>query len=101
MKTSFKNIRLDDAEKRALLLSLNDIDGDVYMFGSRLNKEKKGGDIDLLIFSKKNSLGLSQNIRRRFFMECEEKIDVLVFDKNLLTQDQEAFINTLRLTRIK
>ena len=96
-----ENVRLDNCERRALIRALKDIDDEVYILGSRLELSKKGGDIDLLIFSKRKKLDLSRKISRRFFMECEEKIDVLVLDKENLTEEQKAFISTLNLLRIK
>lgn len=96
-----ENLRLDSVEKQALLNAIKDVPEEVYLFGSRLDLNKKGGDIDILIYSKENSLDLSLKISRRFFMQCEEKIDVVVFDKDNLSEEQKAFINTLRLNKIK
>ncbi|MBU2508014.1 MAG: hypothetical protein KJ799_15005 [Bacteroidetes bacterium] len=95
------NIRLDSCEKNALINALYDIEEEVYVTGSRTVRGKNGGDVDLLIFSKQNALNLSKKISRRFFMVCEEKIDVLVFDKDNLSIEQKSFINTLKLVRIK
>ncbi len=88
-------------ERRALMYAVKDVEEEVYFFGSRLSPHKKGGDIDILIFSSKNSLDLSRKIARQFFLECEEKIDVIVCDRDNLTNEQKAFINTLKLVRIK
>jgi hypothetical protein len=93
-------IRIDKYEKEALKTALKDIFDEVYLTGSRLNPNAKGGDIDLLIFSKQNSLELSKKIARRFFMKCEESIDVMVFDKDNLSDEQKAFISSLSLVRI-
>ncbi len=96
-----ENVRIDAAERQAIMHAIKDVDEEVYLFGSRLNASKKGGDIDMLIFSTKDSVELSRKITRRFFMECEEKIDVLVLDKDNLTEEQKAFVNTLKLQKIK
>lgn len=95
------NVRLYTSEKIALQNALQGINEEIYLYGSRLDKTKRGGDIDLLVYSKKNSFQLSQEIRRKFFLNCEEKIDVLVLDKDNLSEEQQAFVNTLKLIRIK
>jgi len=95
------NIRIDNCERLALTNALRNVEGEVYIFGSRLDKLRKGGDIDLLIFSGRKPFELSMEISRRFFMECEEKIDVLVLNKDNLTEEQRAFVSTLNLLRIK
>ena len=47
------------------------------MFGSRLDDNLKGGDIDLLVFSQEMPYKVSQEISVNFFKKCEEKIDVI------------------------
>ena len=37
------NMRLDALEREALKYALNDFNGDVYLFGSRIDDTKKGG----------------------------------------------------------
>lgn len=96
-----ENVRMDTLEKQALMNALHDVNEEVYLFGSRLDLKKKGGDIDILVFSGKNNLRLSQSISRKFFLECEEKIDVLVFDKQNLSEEEKAFIDSIQLLRIK
>ena len=94
-------MRLYPDEKLALDKALEDIDDEVYLFGSRVCKNKKGGDIDILIYSEKNSLKLSQEVSRKFVMELDSKLDVVVFDKNNMTKEQKAFVNTLEMIRLK
>lgn len=98
---TLENIRLDKAERKALLSALNSVKDEVFIFGSRLDLDKRGGDIDLLVYSKQNSLNLSMEISRKFFLQCEEKIDVLVVDPGNLSNEQKAFIDTLNLYKIK
>jgi len=63
------------------------IDTKVFLFGSRLDDEKKGGDIDVLI---KTSEKQKMNIRQKstFLTELKlrigfQKIDVVFDDENL------------------
>ena len=90
-------MRLDDQEKAALKHSLKNIEGKVFLFGSRLDDNLKGGDIDLLVFSNGSPYKISQDISVNFFKECEEKIDVVVMDDKKLTTQQQAFINTVKM----
>jgi predicted nucleotidyltransferase len=75
---------LDKNEIRALEFSLRDFDGDVYLFGSRLDEGKKGGDIDIMLIPKAkiNNTKLSLRIQADFFYVCEQKIDIVVYDDN-------------------
>ncbi len=72
-------MRLDTAQKKALKIALHNLtsDDEAFLFGSRVDDTKRGGDIDLLIFSQQAGFELSRKITRDFFKNCEEKIDVL------------------------
>jgi predicted nucleotidyltransferase len=94
-------MRLYPDEKQALDKALQDVEDEVYLFGSRVDDSKKGGDIDILIYSKANSLKLSQQVSIAFMMELDSKLDVVVFDKENMTREQQAFVNTLEMVRIK
>ena len=94
-------MRLDAEQTSALEYALNLVTDEVYLFGSRLDPAKKGGDIDLLVFSQQDSFQLSQQITLRFFEKCEEKIDVVVMDPNRLMDEQQAFLNLIEKQRLK
>jgi len=94
-------MRLDAQEKIALEKAIEDINGKVYLFGSRVNNNKKGGDIDILIFSEENPYKLSQDVSIKFFMQCEEKIDVIVMNPGKLTQEQKSFLKIINMEKIK
>lgn len=94
-------MRLDKIERAALAKAIEGVDAEVYLFGSRVDDKKKGGDVDLLVFSEEDPYHLSRQISVRFFMECEEKVDVVVMDPNNLTKEQKAFLNVIQKERIK
>lgn len=93
-------MRLDIVQKSALKKAINKVDGQVYLFGSRVDDKKRGGDIDILIFSERNPFELSQEVSVKFFMECEEKIDVTVMNPLRLTKEQQAFLRVIKKERI-
>jgi len=94
-------MRLDRQELNALRKAIANINGEVYLFGSRVDDTKKGGDIDILIFSQENAFRLSQQVSIKFFMECEEKIDVVVMNQYELTEEQRAFLNVIKMEKFK
>lgn len=94
-------MRLYDDEINALNVAIENVRGEVYIFGSRVDDTKKGGDIDVLIFSKEEPYKLSQQVSLKFSSILNSKLDVIVFDKDNLKKEQQAFINTLQLERIK
>lgn len=74
-------MRLDKDEKKALKYCLKDFNGDIYLFGSRCDDTKKGGDIDILLLSRDrvNPLKFSLQIQTKFFVICEQRLDVIVY----------------------
>lgn len=101
MRNTINDVRLDNNEKIALQHALEDVNETVYLFGSRIDTSKKGGDIDILVFSKADPLDTARNISRKFFAKCEEKIDVVVFDPENLSPENQAFLRTIQMIRIQ
>ena len=90
-------MRLLDVEKKALTHALKDVEGVTYLYGSRVDSAGKGGDIDLLVFSRTASpYRLSQEITVRFRMECDEQIDVLVVNPDRIAVEQKPFITLIQ-----
>jgi len=74
-------MRLTEFEKIAIksVVSEYDHQADVYLFGSRTDDTKRGGDIDLLIMSNVLSAGDRGKIRWELCGRLgEQKIDILI-----------------------
>ena len=74
-------MRLSDRERNAIVSAVHRYDSlaKVFLFGSRVDDAKRGGDIDLLVQS--TSIGPVEKRRiRRFICDAigEQKIDILV-----------------------
>jgi predicted nucleotidyltransferase len=53
----------------------------LYLFGSRIDDSKKGGDIDLLVISKELNYKDIRKLRVEFFKKFgEQKIDIVLDD---------------------
>jgi predicted nucleotidyltransferase len=74
-------VRLSQQEIDAIKSSIYPLDSDakIYLFGSRTDLSKKGGDIDLLIITQKlNSLD-KLTIQQRLFEKIDEqKVDIII-----------------------
>lgn len=75
-------MRLDAKEKSAIREAIREADSEasIYLFGSRADDTAKGGDIDLLVLSKRitlmTKLGILAQLHQRL---GERKIDIAVF----------------------
>jgi predicted nucleotidyltransferase len=80
MRLSKKEIKI----LKTILYKLNS-DAKLYLFGSRVDDSKRGGDIDLLIVSDNFTKKLLRRFRVEFF-KCfgEQKLDVIVDDGSFL-----------------
>lgn len=77
-------MRLDQQERSALRYALQNFDGEVYLFGSRLDEACRGGDIDLLLKPnfQVDGVVLATEIQARFFDRLEQDIDVIIYEDN-------------------
>jgi predicted nucleotidyltransferase len=74
-------MRITDDERDALITSIHSSDPDagVWLFGSRLDDSKKGGDIDIAILSRRIRVPERMRIRRAIADRIgERKIDLVV-----------------------
>ena len=78
-------MRLSNKEIQNLKTSVLSFDPNakLYLFGSRADDSKKGGDIDILIISKVITKKEIRTIKFNFFDEFgEQKLDILVDEGN-------------------
>jgi predicted nucleotidyltransferase len=74
-------MRLSKTEKSAIIEAVTKIDPDarIYLFGSRVDESKKGGDIDVLIFSQHLTFDDKINIKASISERIDEqKIDLVI-----------------------
>ena len=81
-------VRLSKAEIDNLKASVTSVDpqASLYLFGSRTDLKKRGGDIDLLIISENIKKSDLTDIRWNFFDEFgEQRMDILTDDGSVQT----------------
>lgn len=93
-------LRLDAEESAALEYAVRGIAGEVWLFGSRTDLSRRGGDVDLLVLTDQPAFETSRTIATRFFSRCEEKVDVIAMDPAQLTPDQVSFLSQINKVRI-
>lgn len=85
-------MRLLPKEIQAIRQVLLDADpqGRIYLFGSRMDDEKRGGDIDIFFEPSKN-LGLKKQLGLEYRLTtlCETKVDLLL--KNPAQDEKPIF----------
>jgi len=87
-KKQYIPVRLSKAEIDNLKTALTSIDpqASLYLFGSRTDLKKRGGDIDLLIISQRIKKSDLTDIRWHFFEEFgEQKMDIVTDDGSVQT----------------
>jgi predicted nucleotidyltransferase len=78
-------MRLSEEERNLLKQTVRKIDkeADLFLFGSRTDDDARGGDIDLLVVSKRFDRKDVRRLRVAFYEKFgEQKIDVVVDDGN-------------------
>ena len=74
-------MRLRELEKKSIVKAIKAVDPDarIYLFGSRVDDNRRGGDIDLLIITGKLTYDDKLAIKKQIFYEIEDqKIDIII-----------------------
>ena len=74
-------MRLKTEERELIKDSIYALDNTakIYLFGSRVNDQKRGGDIDLLVVSDKINRKNIRKIKEKFFSKFgEQRLDLVV-----------------------
>ncbi len=75
-------MRLAREEHIAINDTIHQVDADamIYLFGSRVDEAAKGGDIDLLVLSKRINLMMKLDILAQLHQKLgERKIDIAIY----------------------
>lgn len=83
-------MRLKEYEQKAIVSTVKGLDQNahVYLFGSRADDSKKGGDIDLLVMSTKLTSDDKRTIKMKLYeLIGEQKIDIV-----LAADDSDPFV---------
>lgn len=78
-------MRIQPEEQAAIVSTITGFDkeSEIYLFGSRLDDTKRGGDIDILVKSDVISRGMLARIEEDLFTKIDEqKIDFVLTSKN-------------------
>ncbi|BAF70376.1 nucleotidyltransferase family protein [Nitratiruptor sp. SB155-2] len=87
-------MRLKAQEINTIQKVVNQIFGEtqIYLFGSRLNDMKRGGDIDIFVIPKKRDKLLSKKVKAEFILEEKlmKPVDIVIHTDFQRPIEQEA-----------
>ena len=92
-------MRLKYSEQSAITSTVKCLDENacVYLFGSRVDDTKKGGDIDLLVMSDRLTSADKRTIKMKLFeLLGEQKIDLII-----AADDSDPFVKLALGTGVK
>ena len=91
-------MRLTPAELQALRLAVGEVQWEhAWLFGSRTDDARRGGDIDLLLHTREPAFAVAHRVASRFAAEADARLDVLAIDPDRMTEEQRHFLATLTL----
>lgn len=99
MKRKRLIMRLKNSELAAIKSTIENFDrnASIYLFGSRVDDTKKGGDIDILIISSTLTREDKRGIKKKLYeLIGEQKIDIL-----LAVDDSDPFVKLALETGVR
>jgi uncharacterized protein len=98
-------VRLSKRQREALFGALQEIElppgTEVYLFGSRVEPNRRGGDVDVLIVGEiQDTYSTEQRLRRAYQSRLDERLDVVILNRSNPDPDKALFVRTLETERI-
>ena len=94
-------MRLSDKERAIIKKSIDTVIGDatVYLFGSRVDDTKKGGDIDLYIIPKIQHDLFRKKLKLKTFLEDKlyKPVDIVISKNRQRPIEQEALKKGIKI----
>jgi uncharacterized protein len=92
-------VRITEIEKTAIIEAITRIDPEarIYLFGSRIDNDKKGGDLDILVYSQKITFGDKLKIKAAIF----EKIDEQKIDFVIAKDEKDPFVKMVSEQKVQ
>lgn len=91
-------MRLAADEIRALRCALQGVAWQhAWLFGSRVDDARRGGDIDLLLHTREPAFAVAHRVASRYAEAIDGRLDVLAVDPDALSDEQRHFLATLDL----
>jgi predicted nucleotidyltransferase len=97
-------MRLNVNQQNALKQVFGNLPGEVFLFGSRVDMNRKGGDIDILWITDNKefrTLKKEMELTIQFQKILDEKLDLLILPPvDQMANSERAFYSSLKIQRL-
>jgi predicted nucleotidyltransferase len=97
-------MRLNVNQQNALKQVFGNLPGEVFLFGSRVDMNRKGGDIDILWITDNKefrTLKKEMELTIQFQKILDERLDLLILPPvDQMTNSERAFYSSLKIQRL-
>lgn len=102
MNLETSKVRLDGLQVQDLGKAVEKVNAKVYLFGSRIDLKKKGGDVDVFLVMKNKDyqpLNIMLEVTKCYQNICDERIDIIVLseEKNMSRSEMIFFQSTQKV----